>query len=72
MSGLPGPFGTHFCPECGDQCSCTMAMSMAGPEEEEIVLDCSHNCKAARELELEEQLARDGTYKPGHSGGFPF
>lgn len=40
----------------------------AGPEEEEIVNGCTHDCVASEA----ERLAQEGTYKPGHSGGFPF
>jgi hypothetical protein len=73
MSGLPSVFQVaHFCPVCRSQCACLTAELSAGPEEEEIVFGCTHDCGATRRQELEEQLARDGTYKPGHSGGFPF
>lgn len=68
MSGLPGPFDGHFCPACGEQCHCSTAAVSAGPEEEEIVNGCTHECAEAERAELE----REGTYKPGHSGGLAF
>lgn len=67
MSGLPGPFGGHICPKCAEPCSCTTASCSAGPEEEEIVNGCTHGCVSEA-----EELEREGTYKPGHSGDFPF
>lgn len=79
MSGLPSPFSVHFCPTCGEQCGCTDARVSAGPEEEEIVDDCTHQCTmlqpahpVSEYCDCANCLAGMGTYKPGHSGGFPF
>jgi hypothetical protein len=38
----------HFCPACGEQCSCAGAQVSAGAEEEEIVAGCTHICGAKR------------------------
>lgn len=65
MSGAAHPFIAHYCPACNCLCECRTATVSAGPEEEEIVNGCTHDCEAA-------ELEREGTYKPGHSGGFPF
>ena len=34
----------HYCPACGEGCSCPNARMSAGPEEEEIVEGCTHPC----------------------------
>lgn len=79
MSGLPSPFTCHFCPTCGEQCSCTDARVWAGPEEEEVVEGCAHDRPVLQPPHPVDEccacancLAGMGTYKPGHSGGFPF
>lgn len=64
MSGLDSPFDAHFCDRCNEQCGCSEAV-VEHTGEQVTVTGCTHDCDTA-------ELERNGTYKPGHSGGFPF
>lgn len=82
MSGLPSVFQlAHFCPVCNEQCSCLTAEVSSGADDEEIVNGCTHDCAKAEAAQAHAPdeccvcaacLLAMGTYKPGHSGGFPF
>jgi hypothetical protein len=77
MSGLPSVFQmAHFCPVCNEQCSCLTAEVQ---DDDEIVNGCTHDCATADATHAPDEccdcaacLRAMGTYKPGHSGGFPF
>jgi hypothetical protein len=56
-----GVLTAHFCPRCGEQCPCPDAQSSAGPEEEEIVTGCTHQCEPP-----EDQEAWSGGFAANH------